>query len=100
MRSAGAPLLVDKRAREVLRVERAQVVDLLPHADQLHGQAELIGDRDRDTALRGAVELRQRDAGDAGGLAEERRLLQAVLPRRRVDDEQRLVRRAVELAAR
>src|SRR5205085_7529169 len=43
------------------------------------------------------VELRRRDAGDADGAAEQARLLDAVLPRGRVDDEQRLMRRTVEL---
>ena len=43
-----------------------------------------------------AVELRQGDAGDVDRLAEEPRLLEAVLARGRVDDEQRLVRRALE----
>ena len=60
-------------------------------------EAELVRDRDRDAAFRGAVELRQHDAGDAGGLAEELRLLHAVLAGRRVDDEQRLVRRTASL---
>ena len=77
-----------------------QVVETLPHADELHRQAELVGDRDRDPALGRAVELRQRDAGDAGRLAEEARLLEAVLARRRVDDEQRLVRRALDAGPR
>jgi hypothetical protein len=55
-----------------------------------------VGDRDRDAALRGAVELGQDDAAHVHGLAEEPRLLQAVLPGARVDDEERLVRRAFE----
>ena len=88
----------DERAGEIVRVERAQVVETLADADQLHRQAELVGDRDGDPALRRAVELRQRDAGDAGGLAEEARLLEAVLAGGRVDDEERLVRGAFEAA--
>src|SRR5512140_1746067 len=75
----GSVLAADERPGEVVRVEGAQVVELLPHADQLHGQAELVRDRDRDAALRRAVELRQGDAADAGSLAEEPRLLEAVL---------------------
>ena len=88
----------DERTSVVAGVERAQVVEPLPHADELHGQPELVRDRDRDAAFRGAVELRQRDAGHAGRLGEEARLLDAVLPGRRVDDEQRLVRRALDPA--
>src|SRR5207237_10453612 len=76
----------DERAREILRIERPQVVELLADADQLHRQAELVGDRNRDTAFRGAVELRQRDTGDADRLAEEAGLLEPVLPCRRLDD--------------
>jgi hypothetical protein len=87
----------DESAGEVRGVERAKIFELLPHADQLHRQAELVRDRHRDAALRRAVELRQRDAGDAGGLAEEARLLEPVLAGRGVDDEQGLERRAFEL---
>ena len=43
--------------------------------------------------LRGAVELRQHDAVDLGRLREQLRLAQAVLAGRRVDRQQRLVRR-------
>ena len=49
-------------------------------------------------AARGAVELRQHDAADVGRLREQLRLAQAVLAGRRVDRQQRLVRRALELA--
>src|ERR1700759_4160524 len=38
-------------------VERAQVLEFLPPPDQLHRDAEFGGDRQRDAALRGAVEL-------------------------------------------
>jgi len=50
--------LRDQGAREIARVKRPQVVQPLPHADELHGQPELLRDRDRDPALGGAVELR------------------------------------------
>src|SRR5689334_22906826 len=92
-----ATLLRDERPGEILSVERPQIVERLPYADQLDRQAELVRDRDRDAALRAAVELRQRNAGHADRLAEETRLLQAVLPGRRVDDEQRLMRGALQL---
>src|SRR5256886_10412540 len=80
----------DQCARKVVRVERAQVVEALADAHELDRQPELVGDRDGDTAARRAVELRQRDARDACGVAEETRLPQAVLSRWRVDDEQGL----------
>src|SRR5213079_743445 len=69
----------DEGPGEVLRVERPQILELLAHADQLDRQPELVRDRDRDAALRTAVELRECDARDADGLAEEARLLEAVL---------------------
>src|SRR5215218_9019531 len=49
--------LCDQRAGEVSRVERAEVFELLPHADQLDREAELVRDRDRDPSPRAAVEL-------------------------------------------
>src|SRR6266540_4030998 len=94
----GATLSGDEGAREVLRVERPEVVEALSYPDQLHRQAELVRDRDGDAAFGAAVELRQCDACDADRFPEEARLLQTVLARGRVDDEQCLVRRACELA--
>src|SRR4051794_8119774 len=82
---------------EVVGVEWAQVLDPFADANQLHGDAKLLGDRQRDPALRRTVELRQGNAGDVDGLAEEHRLTQAVLAGGRVDREQRLVRRAGQL---
>ena len=83
----------DEGVREIAGVERPEVVQALADADQLHRQAQLLGDRERDAALRGAVELCEDDPGDVDGLLEELGLAQAVLPRGRVDDQQRLVRR-------
>src|ERR687887_1909402 len=96
MGSADVALAADQRAREILRIERSQVFQALADTDQFDRETELVGDRHGHAALRGAVELRQGDAGHAGRLAEEPRLLEAVLACRRVDHEQRLVRRALE----
>ena len=61
--SFGTSVRVSRSALgEVARVERPEVVEPLPDADELHRQAELVGDRDRDPALRRAVQLRQHDA--------------------------------------
>src|SRR5918996_4480489 len=79
-----------------MRVERLQVRERLPDTYQLYGQAQLVRDGDGDAALRRAVELRQRDPGDADGLVEEPSLLEAVLARGCVDDQERLVGSAVE----
>src|SRR5215212_1372312 len=56
-----------------------------------------MGDRDRDPTLSRAIELRQSHARDADGFAEQPCLLDAILARGRVDDEEGLVRRALEL---
>src|SRR5919202_1185941 len=97
-RSAG-PSSAQQRAREVAGVEGPQVVELLSDADELHRDPELARDRERDAALRGAVELREDDPVHRDDLREELRLAQPVLAGRRVDGEERLVRRAVELLA-
>src|SRR3954465_14061209 len=91
--AAGAPLRAEQRAGEVVGVERPQILELLADADQLDGDAQLIGDGQRDAALGGAVELGEDDAGDPDSLAEQLRLPDAVLTRRGVDGHQRLVRR-------
>src|SRR6266705_758698 len=70
-----ATLTGDERAGKVVRVERPEIFQSFADADELDGQGELVGDRDGDAAFRAAVELGQRDAGDADGLAEEARLL-------------------------
>ena len=54
----GVRSLGHQGTREIARVKRPQVVQPLPHADELHGQPELLRDRDGDPALGGAVELR------------------------------------------
>jgi hypothetical protein len=48
----------DQGAREITRIKRPQVVEPLPDAHELHGQPELLRDRDGDPALGRAVELR------------------------------------------
>src|SRR6266498_5545089 len=65
-------------AAEVLRIERAQVFESLADPDQLDREAEFVGDRNRDPASRGPVELRQDDPGHLHGLAEEAGLLNPV----------------------
>ncbi len=42
----------DKGSREVMCVERAQVVESLADTDELDRQPELVGDRDGDPAFR------------------------------------------------
>ena len=91
------PLLGDQRPREVGRVERPQVVELLADPDQLDRDAQLVGDRERDPALGGAVELGQDEAADRDRLGEQAGLAKTVLAGGRVHREQRLVRRLRDL---
>src|SRR6478736_843102 len=81
--------------REVLRVERLEVVEALADADGNYGKLKAFGDRDQDAAPRRAVELGHDQAGHAGDLLEDLHLVQRVLTRRRVEHEQDAVRRAV-----
>src|SRR3982750_1496524 len=76
------------------RIERLQVRDLLTDPDIADGDLQLVADPDDDAALRRAVELREDESGDAERLVELSRLRDRVLPRRGVDDEEDLVRRA------
>src|SRR5207237_3665634 len=59
--------------------------------------AELAHDPHHDPALRGAVELRETETGEPYGLMEHGGLRKADLSGRRIEDHQRLVRRAREL---
>src|SRR2546423_1388848 len=86
-----------QRVDELGRIERRKVIGTLAEADQLHRdtQAALHGD---DDATRGRpVQLRQYHTGDVAHLGEHPGLLQAVLPGGGVQDQQRLVDRAVLL---
>src|SRR5436309_84490 len=66
---------VDERAR----VHRDEVLGLLTDAEELHRQAELVDDREDGTALRGPIQLRDDEAGDACVLRELASLLYGVL---------------------
>ena len=90
----------NERPREVVRVERAQVVELLAHADQLHRQAELVGDRDATPPFAEPSSFVSATPVTPTASPNRRACWSAVLAGRRVDDEQRLVRRALELVSR
>src|SRR6478609_7452477 len=87
----------DDRVDERLGVEGREVVGPLAQAHELDRHPELALHRHDDATLRGAVELGEHDAGDVHRLGEDLRLLEAVLARRRVEDEQHLVDRALLL---
>src|SRR5262249_14486450 len=79
---------LEERRRELDRGEFDQVADALADADDLHRDPELGLDREDNATLRGAIELREHDAGDIDRLGELLGLHEPVLSRRRVDDEQ------------
>jgi len=62
----------------------------LAEADELHRNAQRTLDGDNDASLGGAVELRQNDAGHAGGLREDLGLLHTVLAGGRVEHQKDL----------
>src|SRR6185295_7719407 len=66
--------------------------------DQLHRHLQLANDAHDDSALGGAVELGQADAGETDRLVKHPGLGEAVLPGRRVEDHECLVRSAGKLA--
>src|ERR1039458_7020557 len=66
-------------AREIARGERAEILDALTDADEMHRQAEAGGDRHQDAAARGAVELGHDQSRDARDLAEDVDLAERVL---------------------
>jgi hypothetical protein len=74
----------------------SEVLGALADADVADRELLLRADAEDDAALGGAVELGQHDAGEGQRLLEHRGLLRRVLAVGRVEDEQRLVRRAVE----
>src|ERR1700722_13856353 len=55
---------------KILRGERAEILDTLADADEVHGYAVLRRDCHQDAAARGAVELGHHQAGDARRLGE------------------------------
>src|SRR5690349_23987837 len=61
---------VKKRVDEDLRIEGHEIVGGLAGADEAHRQAQFAHDGDDDAAARGAVQLGEHDAGDAGGVGE------------------------------
>src|SRR5262245_43680232 len=91
MRKTPSAIGGDECACELTGIERLQVVEGLPHTHELDRKPDLVRDRDRDPALRAAVELRESHARDLHRLAEEPSLLEPVLARRRIHDEQGLV---------
>ena len=80
--------------RNLVRIERAQVVDPLADADRVDRQAVFLGRRDQHAAARGAVELGHDQAGDAGDFLEHLDLAERVLAGGRVEHEHDVVRRA------
>ena len=89
----------DELFHKALRGEGDEVVDALAHADEPHRQTEALLDGYHAAALGRAVELGQHDARQGHDLAEQLGLADGVLSRRRVEDQQRFMRRAVDVAA-
>src|SRR5438874_200634 len=81
-----------------VRVEGFQIVERFADADEFHRQAQLLLDAENRSALGGAVELGQDDAGALDRLGELLGLDDGVLAGRCIQDEQDFMRSAVDLA--
>src|SRR5207249_8153175 len=83
----------DERPRELAGLEGDEIVQALPDAQPADGETERIGDGKHHAPLGAPVELREHEPGDTQRLMELARLIESVLPRRRVEHEEHLVRR-------
>src|ERR1700735_1545122 len=90
----GVASLVEEGIDIGLGVERYEIVDLFPGADETNRQIQLPGDGHNDAAFRGPVELGEHDAGDTGVAPEFPRLVEAVLAGGSVAHEKQLGRGA------
>src|SRR5512135_1737797 len=81
------------RARKVIGVERLEILETLADADGVDGKLEALGDRDKDAAPRGTVELGHDEARDASDFLEDLHLIESILPGRGVEHEDDAVRR-------
>src|SRR6516225_5019803 len=86
---------LDKR----LRIKWLQIVELLADADEFDWQAQLLLHCENRPALGRAIELGQDDARALDRFLELLGLGDGVLTRRRVQYQQHLVRRALDLLA-
>ena len=70
-----------------MRIEILQILDAFADADLEDREGKLVGNGQCNAALGRAIELRHDQSVELERLVELTRLLQTVLPRRRVDDE-------------
>src|SRR3989304_2612320 len=64
------------RTREVLRIERLEIIETFADADGVDGKLEPLGDGHKDAPARRAVELGHHDPGDARDLLEDLALIE------------------------
>jgi hypothetical protein len=84
-------LFLKQCLRELLRVERLQIVRLLAEADEFDGQTEFFLDGNHHAAFARSVELGNDEAGERDGLVEFARLVERVHAGAAVEHEQDLV---------
>ena len=85
-------ILSEQGVHKGFAVKCKQIVHLLAYAYKPHRQLQFMRNGHHNAAFRRAVELGQHNAGHAGRLGEQPRLLQAILPRCCVEHQQNLVR--------
>src|ERR1700722_15545121 len=81
-----------------MRVELPQIFDSLPKPDEPHRDAELPRDTYDYSAFGRAVEFREYRPGEINRFAENFRLAERILPRRRIKPQPNLMWRPRQLA--
>ena len=89
---AGSGADLEQGVGEIAGVERLKVIGLFADTDEFHGDTEFALDGDDDTAFGGAIELGDDQAGELADLVEFAGLVDGVLTRGTVEDEQHFVR--------
>src|ERR1700722_5148116 len=79
--------LIEERIDVGFGVKWHQIVHLFTRANEANGQVEIPGDCHDNAALGRAVQFGQHNSGHSGAVPEFTGLVQAVLPRRRIEHE-------------
>src|SRR5688572_9568121 len=85
---------LEKRARELRRIKRLEILSLLAEADEFNWNAKIFLNRHNHPALACAIEFRDHEPGELYSFIELARLVESIHSRSRIEHEQRLMGRA------
>jgi len=94
LRRSTSGLLFKQRLGKLFRIERLQIIRLLPQPHEFDGQAEFLLNRDDHPPFAGAVQLGDDQSSERDCLVKLARLVEGVHPRGRIQNQQDFVRRA------